>query len=83
VWLRTTGIPDSIPDTGNALADLGTGFGEDMTREQVIADMRQSTLLDRLPSLADVGNVAAFLASDGAAAMTSTFGNISGGSILD
>jgi NAD(P)-dependent dehydrogenase (short-subunit alcohol dehydrogenase family) len=83
VWLRTTGIADSIPDTGDALADLGTGFGEGMTREQIIADMRQTTLLDRLPSLADVGNVAAFLASDGAAAMTSTFGNISCGSILD
>src|SRR3712207_3416512 len=37
VWLRTTGIPETIPDTGEAAADLGTGYGEGMTREEIIA----------------------------------------------
>ena len=27
VWLRTTGIPETIPDSGDAAADLGTGYG--------------------------------------------------------
>jgi 3-oxoacyl-[acyl-carrier protein] reductase len=27
VWLRTTGLPEAIPDTGDAAADLGTGYG--------------------------------------------------------
>jgi len=26
VWLRTTGIPETIPDSGDAAADLGTGY---------------------------------------------------------
>jgi 3-oxoacyl-[acyl-carrier protein] reductase len=27
VWLRTTGLPEAIPDTGDAAVDLGTGYG--------------------------------------------------------
>jgi NAD(P)-dependent dehydrogenase (short-subunit alcohol dehydrogenase family) len=84
VWLRTTGVPESIPGTtGDALADLGTGYGAGMTREEAVAQMREATLLNRLPTLADVGNAAVFLASDHAQAMTATFANISCGSILD
>jgi NAD(P)-dependent dehydrogenase (short-subunit alcohol dehydrogenase family) len=35
------------------------------------------------PALAEVANVAAFVASDRASAMTGTIANVSGGSILD
>jgi 3-oxoacyl-[acyl-carrier protein] reductase len=83
VWLRTAGIPDAIPDTGNALADLGTGFGAGMTRDEVIAEMRSSTMLKRLPTLADVGNVAAFMGSDRARTMTATVANITCGQVVD
>ena len=83
VWLRTTGLPEAIPDTGDAVADLGTGFGEGMTRADIIAGMREATMLNRLPSLAELGNVAAFLASDQASAMTATLANITCGSFLD
>jgi 3-oxoacyl-[acyl-carrier protein] reductase len=83
VWLRTTGIPEAIPDTGDAVADLRTGFGAGMTRAELIAGMREATMLHRLPSLADVGNVAAFLASDQAGAMTATLANITCGAFLD
>jgi NAD(P)-dependent dehydrogenase (short-subunit alcohol dehydrogenase family) len=83
VWLRTAGIPEAIPDTGDALADLGTGFGAGMTRDEIIAGMRDATMLDRLPTLAEVGDVAAFLASDRASAMTATLANITCGSFLD
>jgi 3-oxoacyl-[acyl-carrier protein] reductase len=41
VWLRTTGLPEAIPDTGDAVADVGTGFGEGMTREEIIARRRR------------------------------------------
>jgi 3-oxoacyl-[acyl-carrier protein] reductase len=41
------------------------------------------TLLKRLPSLADVANTAAFLASDNAAAMTGTVANLTCGMSVD
>jgi 3-oxoacyl-[acyl-carrier protein] reductase len=37
-----------------------------------ISELANSTLLKRLPTLADVGNIAAFVASDKAGAMTGT-----------
>jgi 3-oxoacyl-[acyl-carrier protein] reductase len=83
VWLRTTGLPETIPDTGDAAADLGTGYGEGMTREEIITGMREQTILKRLASLDELGNVAAFMASDGAGPMTATFANITCGAILD
>jgi 3-oxoacyl-[acyl-carrier protein] reductase len=83
VWLRTTGIPETIPDTGDAVADLGTGYGEGMTREEIIAGMREETMLKRLPTLDELGKVATFMASDQAGLMTATFANITCGSFLD
>jgi len=41
------------------------------------------TLLKRLPSLADVGHVAALMASDYAGSMTGTVANLSCGQIVD
>jgi enoyl-[acyl-carrier-protein] reductase (NADH) len=41
------------------------------------------TLLERLPSLADVANTAVFLASDNAAAMTGTVANLTCGMSVD
>jgi 3-oxoacyl-[acyl-carrier protein] reductase len=82
-WLRTAGIPESIPDTGDPVADLGTGFGAGATRDDIIAGMRDATMLKRLPTLADVGNVAAFMASDQARTMTATVANITRGQVVD
>ena len=83
VWLRTTGLPEAIPDTGDAAADLGAGYGEGMRREQIIARMRDETILRRLASLDELGKIATFMASDGAGPMTATFANITCGAILD
>lgn len=83
MWLRTTGLPEAIPDTGDAVADLGTGFGAGMTRAEIIAGMQEATMLDRLPTLGELGDAAAFLASDRASAMTSTFANITCSAFLD
>jgi NAD(P)-dependent dehydrogenase (short-subunit alcohol dehydrogenase family) len=45
--------------------------------------MRAGTLLQRLPTLSDVAETAAFLASDRAGAMTATVVNLTGGALVD
>src|SRR3954447_643098 len=71
VTLRTAGVPESIPDS----------FGE---RKQAIADSTaEASLLGRAATLADVGRVAAFVASNDARAMTAATVNISAGALID
>jgi NAD(P)-dependent dehydrogenase (short-subunit alcohol dehydrogenase family) len=45
--------------------------------------LEQTTLLKRLPTLAEVADTAAFLASARAGAMTGTVANLSAGGITD
>ncbi len=45
--------------------------------------MTDGTVLGRLPRLVEVGETAAFLASDRASAITRTVVNVSCGSVLD
>lgn len=78
-WLRTTGIPEALDHSGDLVPDYGTGGG--MTEEQHIAWMQAKTMLNRLTSLAEVGNAATFLASDRASAMTATVADLSCGSV--
>jgi hypothetical protein len=40
---------EAIPDAGHAVADLGTGFGAGTMRADIIAGMREATMLIRLP----------------------------------
>jgi enoyl-[acyl-carrier-protein] reductase (NADH) len=68
--MKTGGIPETIPET-------------DPEREHIIEQLLPATLLNRAATLADVGKVAAFLASDHARTMTSTEVNISCGAIVD
>jgi len=70
VTLKTGGVPESLPDTIPG-------------REAIIADIQQTTLLNRAATLADVGNVAAFVASDQARTITATEVNISCGALMD
>jgi NAD(P)-dependent dehydrogenase (short-subunit alcohol dehydrogenase family) len=70
VTLKTGGIPESIDDS----------FPE---KEAITASIEAETLLKRAASLADVGSVAAFVASDLARSMTSTEVNISCGALVD
>src|SRR6266571_9262868 len=51
VTLKTGGVPETIPDTVPE-------------RDEIIAGIQQSAVLKRTATLADVGNVAAFVASD-------------------
>jgi 3-oxoacyl-[acyl-carrier protein] reductase len=80
VWLQTTGIPEAISDALEVFPDYGPGR-EGMTREELIAWMRGDTMLNQLTSLTDVGNVAAFMASDRASAMTASAANITCGMV--
>jgi len=70
VTLKTGGIPESIPDT---LPE----------RDEIINSLLPGTLLKRAATLADVGNVAAFVASDQARTITATEVNISCGAIIE
>jgi 3-oxoacyl-[acyl-carrier protein] reductase len=70
VTLKTGGVPESIPDTFPGKGEIATGI-------------QRATLLNQVATLADVGNVAAFVASDQARTMTATEINISCGAIME
>jgi 3-oxoacyl-[acyl-carrier protein] reductase len=70
--------PHRIGDTLGPSTDFPT-LGQDDFR-RFVEDM---TLLKRLPTLADVANTAAFLASDNAAAMTGAVANLTCGMSVD
>jgi 3-oxoacyl-[acyl-carrier protein] reductase len=70
VTLKSGGVPESIPDTFAG-------------KDEIAAGLQQATLLKRTATLADVGNVAVFVASDLARTITATEVNISCGAILE
>jgi 3-oxoacyl-[acyl-carrier protein] reductase len=70
VTLQTGGIGESLPE----------GFEG---RDALVASLVEPTMLKRLATLEDVGNVAAFVASDKARSMTATGVNITCGAIVD
>lgn len=70
VTLRTGGVPETIP--------------EDFAgREAITESLVEPTMLGRTATLEDVGNVAAFVASDKARSMTAATANISCGALVD
>ena len=69
ICLRSAGSPESFLDAPN--------------RKKIAAMIAEKTLLKRTPSLLEVGNVAAFMASDYASPMTGTVANITCGTIVD
>jgi NAD(P)-dependent dehydrogenase (short-subunit alcohol dehydrogenase family) len=76
--------PHGIPETGT----IGVVFGLHaralgITTAEFTAMMAGQTLLQRLPTLAEVAGAAVFLASADAGAMTGTTLNLSGGSVID
>jgi enoyl-[acyl-carrier-protein] reductase (NADH) len=52
-------------------------------REVIVADIQKQTMLGRAATLDDVGNAAAFAASDWARTMTAATVNISCGTLID
>jgi 3-oxoacyl-[acyl-carrier protein] reductase len=78
VWLLTTGLPEAMAPTNILFPDYGR-WTPSVPRDEVIAIMRKESMLDRLTTLAEVGNMAAFMASDQASGMTASAANISCG----
>ena len=77
ICIRPHAISDA-PAAGSYTKEL---FGEPL--EEAMAGMAEMTLLKRLPTLAEVAETAAFLASDRAGAITGTVANLSGGALVD
>src|SRR5688500_2640970 len=90
ICLRPHAIADA-PAAGSYTKDLfktQTSYKENGDNQPVSewlpdSPMAQSTLLKRLPTLSEVAETAAFLASDRAGAMTGTIANLSCGAVVD
>lgn len=78
--IRSSGSPDSVEAT-HAGKEIAKGAG--ITEEEITEHFRDLSLLKRNPLLAEIGNIAAFAASDHASIMTGTVFNATGGSIVD
>lgn len=79
VCLRSMGSPES-----HGVQDVWEQhFGGDDTSTDVIAARAQGTLLRRVPTLTEVGNVAALVASDLASPLTAVVLNVACGEIAD
>ena len=70
VTLSSGGIPETLPH----------GFDG---RDEIVGMIEAQTLLGRAATLEDVGNAAAFAASDRARSMTAAIINVSGGALVD
>ncbi len=70
VTLRTGGVPETIPERLES-------------RERIAEMLEGATLLGRTATLEDVGDVAAFVASDKARTMTAATVNVSAGALID
>ena len=70
VTLQTGGVTETLPPDFEG-------------REQIVESIESATLLNRAATFADVGNVAAFAASDWARTITATAINITAGSEID
>ena len=70
VTLKTGGVPDTVH----------AGIEG---REAIVESIQKQTMLGRTATLEDVGNVAAFVASDRARTMTAATANISCGALVD
>jgi NAD(P)-dependent dehydrogenase (short-subunit alcohol dehydrogenase family) len=80
VCLRSHAIPETPLIEAN-FATAGPAVG--LTPSEFRARLEQSTLLKRLPTLAELADTAAFVASERAGAMTATVANLSAGGIID
>ncbi len=80
ICLRSAGSPDT-PDVQETFKRHAEAEG--VTLERFMAHAGSGTLLGRLPTSAEVANVATLMASDRTSAMTGTFVNVTCGSRAD
>lgn len=76
IW--AAGVPDSF--TPDKLAAVNSDLQlDDAALQGLLKQLAEMRMLRRSPSLAEITNAAAFLASDQAIAITGTFVNVTGG----
>jgi hypothetical protein len=88
LWACRPAVVDGCWSTPRALRGVRHGqerltVSRSRASPQFQAKLEQGTLLKRLPTLAEVADTAAVVASDRARAMTATVANFSAGSITD
>lgn len=84
VCLRLEAIPEALATSHSRENFAGVAERAGTSIEAVLADRaRTGTLLGRFPTLAEVGDYAAFAASDRAGAMTAAIANLTCGSVVD
>jgi 3-oxoacyl-[acyl-carrier protein] reductase len=84
VCLRSHAIPESLATSYARVVFDGVAKRHGTTAEEMLAQTAQSgTLLKCLPTLAQVADYAAFIASDRAGATTGAIANITCGAVLD
>jgi NAD(P)-dependent dehydrogenase (short-subunit alcohol dehydrogenase family) len=80
VCLRSAGSPDA-PGVDASFRHLAEQAG--ISRDAFAASLAERTLLKRLPTLAEVANMAALVASDYASALTGAIANVTCGAVVD
>jgi NAD(P)-dependent dehydrogenase (short-subunit alcohol dehydrogenase family) len=83
VDIRPHAVVDA-PAAGSYTKDLFTRSAAGQSVQEFLeGGLAQGTLLKRLPTLSEIAETAAFLASDRAGAMTGTVANLSAGALVD
>ncbi|MGI5326164.1 SDR family NAD(P)-dependent oxidoreductase [Actinomadura nitritigenes] len=80
VGIWTAGLPETL--SPEKLSQFGPAM-DDAAFQALLTRLDEMRLLRRSPTLAQIADTAAFLASDGAAAITGTFVNATGGIFTD
>lgn len=80
VCLNAAGMPET-PQLTEVYGLHADAYG--ITREEFKARMEGLTLRKQLPTVAEIANVAAFVASDRSSAMTGAIANLTGGLVVD
>jgi NAD(P)-dependent dehydrogenase (short-subunit alcohol dehydrogenase family) len=80
VGIWTAGLPETL--SPEKLSQFGPPM-DDAAFQALLTRLDEMRLLRRSPTLAQIADTAAFLASDGAAAITGTFVNATGGIFTD
>ncbi len=77
-------MPNAMPETGTIRENFPRfAKAAGVTPAEYLARIESMTHLRRLTTLTELANVAVFMASDQASAMTGTVVNLSGGTIVE
>jgi 3-oxoacyl-[acyl-carrier protein] reductase len=83
VCLRPHAIPEAVATSHTRQLFNGMAGLAGLSVEAWLAELAHGTLLKRLPTLAEVADYAAFVASDRASAMTGAIANLTSGALVD